>query len=115
HRAAARRPCLPRPAGAGVRPDGGVAMSTDLGTTAGPAGPADPADTDAWRGRLPADAAAAAEAEDTHTSAPSARLDREARALLAELVRPHRRAVVLTFVLVGLQTLCFLAAPWLVG
>ena len=74
-----------------------------------------PAVEDRWRGRLPADVAAAAAAEEEALGTPSVRLDREARALLADLVRPHRRAVALTFVLVALQTVAFLAAPYLVG
>ena len=41
-----------------------------------------------WRGKLPEDAAAAEEAEDALVTLPSAKLDREARALLADLVRP---------------------------
>lgn len=67
-----------------------------------------------WRGLLPEEAAAVSAEEEYAVAAP-ARLDREARALLADLVRPHRRAVALTFSLVVLQTLAFLAAPWLVG
>ena len=68
-----------------------------------------------WRGRLPEDAAAAAESEDSLLAPTTARLDREARRLLADLVRPHRKSVALTFLLVVLQTVAFLAAPWLVG
>lgn len=70
---------------------------------------------DRWRGKLPDDAAAAAETEDSLMAPPSARLDRDARLLLADLVRPHKRKVWLTFFLVALQTVSFLAAPWLVG
>ncbi len=87
-------------------------MSTEsLPAEADTAAPRD----DRWRGLLPEDAAAAAEAEDSLATPPSTRLDRDARLLLADLVRPHRRSVALTFALVVLQTVAFLAAPWLVG
>ncbi|MHA3702073.1 ABC transporter ATP-binding protein [Jatrophihabitans sp. YIM 134969] len=88
-------------------------MSTDTGTAIGRE--SDDTDVDHWRGRLPEDAAAAAEAEDALLAPASARLDRDARRLLGDLLRPHKRAVALTFTLVALQTVAFLAAPWLVG
>ncbi|MEJ7582996.1 MAG: ABC transporter ATP-binding protein [Acidimicrobiales bacterium] len=36
------------------------------------------------------------------------------RALLADLVRPHHRALVASFALIGLSTACQLAVPWLI-
>jgi ATP-binding cassette subfamily B protein len=65
-----------------------------------------------WKGRL-----AAAEAEESDVAASSAlpKLRSDARALLGELLRPHRRQLIpLVFIVIG-QNLTTLAGPWLVG
>jgi ATP-binding cassette, subfamily B, bacterial len=74
-----------------------------------PAGNAkDPVDGTSWRG------IAAEHAEDV--SAPlAALLRRRSRVLLANLLRPHRRSVTLTAVLIVISSLCALAGPWLIG
>jgi len=63
---------------------------------------------DAWRG-------IAAEETDQLTAGVSALLRRRARRLLTDLLRPHRRAVAATGVLVVTANLAALAGPWLVG
>jgi ABC-type multidrug transport system fused ATPase/permease subunit len=62
---------------------------------------------DAWRG-------VKAE-EDEHIAGGLASLLRSrSRALLADLVRPHRRALVVACALIALSTTCQLAVPWLI-
>ena len=66
------------------------------------------ADVNAWRG------VASEKAEDV--SAGLAALLRErSRRLLADLLRPHRRAVIATISLIVVESLAALAGPWLVG
>ncbi|TVZ05706.1 ABC transporter ATP-binding protein [Trebonia kvetii] len=49
-------------------------------------------------------------------SAPlAALLRRRSRVLLGNLLRPHRRGVTLTAVLIVISSLCALAGPWLIG
>jgi ATP-binding cassette subfamily B protein len=70
-------------------------------------------DVSAWRG-LAQDADAertAAEATDRHSTI---RLRRSSRALLADLLRPHRRALALAVVLLLLQNAAAMAGPYLV-
>jgi ATP-binding cassette, subfamily B, bacterial len=62
----------------------------------------------AWQG-------IAAEEVEEVTARLSALLRRRARRLLADLLRPHRRAVLATLVLIVTANLAALAGPWLVG
>ena len=62
-----------------------------------------------WRGRLTAEVAAVVEDD------ASPRLHGAGRALLGELVRPHRRAIAAVLAIVLVQVAATLAAPWLVG
>jgi ATP-binding cassette, subfamily B, bacterial len=64
--------------------------------------------TDAWRG-------IAAEDADQITGKLSALLRRRGRRLLTSLLRPHRRQVAVTLVLIVIANLAALAGPWLVG
>jgi hypothetical protein len=64
--------------------------------------------TDAWRG-------VAAEDTDQLTAGVSALLRRRARRLLTDLLRPHKRLVAGTLVLVVTENLAALTGPWLVG
>ena len=63
---------------------------------------------DAWRG-------VAAEKADEVTAGLAALLRERSRRLLAELLRPHRRAVTATISLIVVESLAALAGPWLVG
>jgi ABC-type multidrug transport system fused ATPase/permease subunit len=65
-----------------------------------------------WRGRYDRK-----EAEDGHVETPRGRprLDTEARQLLLELIRPHRRQVFILLALVVGQVLTTMAAPLLIG
>ncbi|MGN6609051.1 MAG: ABC transporter ATP-binding protein [Jatrophihabitans sp.] len=70
-------------------------------------------DADRWRGRVTDDEAARlAESTVPHGVA---HLRVEARRLLADLLRPHRRAVAAVLVIALLQVAATMAAPWLVG
>jgi ATP-binding cassette, subfamily B, bacterial len=62
----------------------------------------------AWRG-------VAAEKADEVTAGLAALLRERSRRLLAELLRPHRRAVTATISLIVVESLAALAGPWLVG
>jgi ATP-binding cassette, subfamily B, bacterial len=62
----------------------------------------------AWRG------VAAEKAEDV-TASLAALLRERSRRLLGRLLRPHRRAVLLTVSLIVVESLAALAGPWLVG
>jgi ABC-type multidrug transport system fused ATPase/permease subunit len=72
--------------------------------------PSDPAH---WQGKLTPDAADANRAQDE--PAHGARFRGEARRLLGDLLRPHRRAIVGVLVVVLLQVAATMAAPWLIG
>jgi ATP-binding cassette, subfamily B, bacterial len=63
---------------------------------------------DAWRG-------VAAEKADEVTAGLAALLRERSRRLLADLLRPHRRAVIATISLIVVESLAALAGPWLVG
>jgi ABC-type multidrug transport system fused ATPase/permease subunit len=67
-----------------------------------------PAGTQQWRG-------IAAEEIDELPKGLSLMLRRRSRALLADLLRPHRRTVVLITVVILTANLAALAGPWLVG
>jgi ATP-binding cassette, subfamily B, bacterial len=62
----------------------------------------------AWRG-------VAAEKADEVTAGLAALLRERSRRLLADLLRPHRRAVIATISLIVVESLAALAGPWLVG
>ena len=66
------------------------------------------ADTGAWRG-------VAAEKADEVTAGLAALLRERSRRLLGDLLRPYRRAVILTISLIVVESLAALAGPWLVG
>jgi len=63
---------------------------------------------DAWRG-------VAAEKAEEVSAGLAALLRERSRRLLADLLRPHRRAVIITISLIVLEGLAALAGPWLVG
>ena len=63
---------------------------------------------DAWRG-------IGAEDADQLTAGVSALLRRRARRLLTDLLRPHKRMVTRTLLLVVTANLAALTGPWLVG
>jgi ATP-binding cassette, subfamily B, bacterial len=62
----------------------------------------------AWRG-------VAAEKADEMTAGLAALLRERSRRLLGDLLRPHRRAVIVTISLIVVESLAALAGPWLVG
>jgi ATP-binding cassette subfamily B protein len=67
-----------------------------------------------WQGKLTAEAEAAHAADDrAMTGRP--RLHRDARRLLLDLVRPHRRSIALVVAIVLVQVAATMAGPWLVG
>ena len=67
-----------------------------------------------WRGRLTAEAEAADQAEQVIVTG-RPKLHREARQLLGELVRPHRRAIAFVVAIVLVQVAATMAGPWLIG
>ena len=69
---------------------------------------------DDWRGRLTEEAEAAHQAEQVIVSG-RPKLQREARQLLGELVRPHRRAIAFVVAIVLVQVAATMAGPWLIG
>jgi len=74
--------------------------------------PSDPAH---WRGQLTDEAAASNRDQDEPPIGGKARLHGDARALLGELIRPHRRAIAGVLVIVLVQVAATMAAPWLIG
>jgi ABC-type multidrug transport system fused ATPase/permease subunit len=68
-----------------------------------------------WRGKLTAEAERARQADDRPTTAGRPRLPSDARRLLGELVRPHRRAIVVVVLIVVVQVAATMAGPWLIG
>jgi ABC-type multidrug transport system fused ATPase/permease subunit len=66
------------------------------------------ADTSAWRG-------VAAEKADEVSAGLAALLRERSRRLLGDLLRPYRRAVILTISLIVVESLAALTGPWLVG
>src|SRR5215472_4935562 len=68
----------------------------------------DALDQKSWRG-------IAAEHADDVSAPLAALLRRRSRVLLASLLRPHRRSVTVTAVLIVISSLCALAGPWLIG
>ena len=73
--------------------------------------PVDPAH---WQGRLTADAAESVRAEEPDATG-RPRLHADARALLRELIRPHRRGIVAVLLIVLVQVAATMAQPWLIG
>ncbi len=65
-------------------------------------------DADAWRG-------VAAEQADDITAGLAELLRSRSRRLLGDLLRPHRREVIITITLIVIESLAALAGPWLVG
>src|SRR4029077_46168 len=66
------------------------------------------ADVSSWRG-------GAAEKADGAGAGLPALLRERSRRLLGDLLRPYRRAVILTIALIVVESLAALAGPWLVG
>jgi len=66
------------------------------------------ADVSSWRG-------VAAEKADEVSAGLAALLRERSRRLLGDLLRPYRRAVILTISLIVMESLAALAGPWLVG
>jgi ATP-binding cassette, subfamily B, bacterial len=66
------------------------------------------ADVNAWRG-------VAAEKAEEVSAGLAALLRERSRRLLGDLLRPHRRAVIVTVSLIVVESLAALAGPWLVG
>jgi ATP-binding cassette subfamily B protein len=75
-------------------------------------GPSDPA---TWQGVLTEDAAKVAAEQDDIVITGRPRLRSDARILLGELVRPHKRAIVGVLIIVVLQVVATMAGPWLIG
>jgi ABC-type multidrug transport system fused ATPase/permease subunit len=74
-----------------------------------------PSDPATWQGKLTPDAAHAVAEQDEPQATGRPHLRREARALLGELIRPHRTAIYGVLLIVLVQVGATLAAPWLVG
>ena len=74
--------------------------------------PSDPAH---WQGKLTADADSAQRQQDEPASGDRAKLRADARRLLGDLIRPHRRAIAVVMAIAVLQVAATMAAPWLIG
>jgi ATP-binding cassette, subfamily B, bacterial len=68
-----------------------------------------------WRGRLTAEAEAAQRADEQVVITGRPKLHRDARRLLADLVRPHHRAIAFVVAIVVVQVAATMAGPWMVG
>ena len=68
-----------------------------------------------WRGKLTPDADQAAREQDDLVTTGRPRLRKQARRLLAELLRPHRRPIALVLAIVLVQVAATMAEPWLIG
>ena len=68
-----------------------------------------------WRGRLTPDADQAAREQDDLVVTGRPRLRKQARRLLADLLRPHRRATAVVLAIVLVQVVATMAEPWLIG
>jgi ATP-binding cassette subfamily B protein len=68
-----------------------------------------------WQGLLTPDAAEAARQQDDIVITGRPRLRSDARQLLGELVRPHKRAIVGVLLIVLVQVVATMAEPWLIG
>jgi ABC-type multidrug transport system fused ATPase/permease subunit len=76
---------------------------------------AESAAEDSWQGKVTADARRAAEEQEDAVGTGRPRLRSDARRLLAELVRPHRRPIAAVLGIVLVQVAATMAGPWLVG
>ncbi|MGH8960868.1 MAG: ABC transporter ATP-binding protein [Jatrophihabitantaceae bacterium] len=74
-----------------------------------------PSDPSHWRGKLTPDAAEAARQQDDIVITGRPKLRADARRLLADLVRPHKRAIVGVLLIVLVQVVATMAEPWLIG
>jgi ATP-binding cassette subfamily B protein len=74
-----------------------------------------PSDPTHWQGKLTPDAAEAARQQDDLVITGRPRLHSDARRLLADLVRPHKRAIVGVLLIVLVQVVATMAEPWLIG
>jgi ATP-binding cassette subfamily B protein len=74
-----------------------------------------PSDPATWQGKLTDDATLAAAVQDDVVITGRPRLRSDARVLLGELVRPHKRAIAAVLAIVILQVAATMAGPWLVG
>jgi ABC-type multidrug transport system fused ATPase/permease subunit len=74
-----------------------------------------PSDPSHWQGRLSPDAQQAAREQEDLVLTGRPRLRADARRLLADLVRPHRRAIVGVLLIVLVQVVATMAEPWLIG
>jgi ABC-type multidrug transport system fused ATPase/permease subunit len=99
-----------RPNQGGTGPGGALAGSGGGPAGSGGKGRRDGRDTDprSWRG-------VAAETADEISAPIEALLRKRSRRLLADLLRPHRRAVTLTAAAIIISSLASLAGPWLIG
>jgi ABC-type multidrug transport system fused ATPase/permease subunit len=68
-----------------------------------------------WHGRLTADAERARREQDDIVITGRPRLHAEARALLGDLLRPHKRRIIEVLAIVLVQVSATMAGPWLVG
>ncbi len=68
-----------------------------------------------WQGQLTPDSARAASEQDDLAVTGRPRLRSDARVLLGELVRPHRRRIAGVLLIVLVQVAATMAGPWLVG
>ncbi len=68
-----------------------------------------------WQGRLTAEAEAVRRADEQIVVTARPRLHNDARTLLGELIRPHRRAIAFVVAIVLVQVAATMAGPWLVG
>ncbi len=74
-----------------------------------------PALEEEWRGKLTEDARRTADEQDDLVLTGRPRLRSDARHLLGELVRPHRRGITIVLAVVLVQVAATMAGPWLVG
>jgi ABC-type multidrug transport system fused ATPase/permease subunit len=74
-----------------------------------------PSDPTHWQGKLTPDADAAAREHDELISSGRPKLHSDARALLTDLIRPHRRSAAVVLAIVLVQVAATMAQPWLVG
>jgi ATP-binding cassette, subfamily B, bacterial len=73
------------------------------------------APVDDWQGKLTPEAAAQAQQQDDLVATRRPQLRSEARALLADLVRPHRRAIARVLLIALVQVAATMTGPWLIG
>jgi len=74
-----------------------------------------PSDPTSWQGRLTPDASKAVRVHDEVEVTGRPQLRSDARQLLADLIRPHRRAIGWVLLAVLVQVAATMAAPWLIG